>query len=334
MKTGLHIAALVGIVLAVALIAYHGFGAVAETLLSVGWGLIGISLFHLVPLLCSALGWQAVMRSGWRGGLPLFVWARWIREAVNTLLPVAQIGGDVVGARVLTFHGARARLAGAGVVADLTLEVVTQFAFTLMGLALLVLVGADERVVGLALAGLAVGAPVVIGFVFAQRWGLLKLLERLLEKLADKWGWAALGSLSNLHETLMALYKDRRGVLLGSVLHLLSWVIGAGEIWLALYLMGAEVTVYEALILESLGQAVRSAAFLVPGAIGVQEGGYLLLGALFGLSPEVALALSLVKRVRELFLGLPVLLAWPIIEGKRLWLEAERGKNGAARPRA
>jgi hypothetical protein len=72
-------------------------------------------------------------------------------------------------------------------------------------------------------------------------------------------------------------------------------------------------------MLEALGNAVRGAAFAVPGAIGVQEGGFILLGSLIGIAPDTALALSLVKRVRELTLGLPGLLTWQINVGRGLW---------------
>ena len=71
------------------------------------------------------------------------------------------------------------------------------------------------------------------------------------------------------------------------------------------------------LVLESLGQAVRSADFAVPGVMGVQEGGFLAIGALYGLPAEVSLALSLVKRVPDLALGLPGLLGWLVLETTR-----------------
>ncbi|MDQ2694335.1 MAG: TIGR00374 family protein, partial [Pseudomonadota bacterium] len=100
---------------------------------------------------------------------------------------------------------------------------------------------------------------------------------------------------------------------------LLAWLLGAGEVWLGLYFLGYPVGLLEAVLLESLGQAVRSAAFAVPGALGVQEGGYMLLGGVLGLSPEAGLALSLVRRVRELLLGIPALLAWQAAEGRWLW---------------
>ena len=73
------------------------------------------------------------------------------------------------------------------------------------------------------------------------------------------------------------------------------------------------------LAIESLLYAIRTAAFVVPQAVGVQEGAYLLLGAAFGLTPEMALALSLLKRARDLVIGLPAIGIWQTIESSRLW---------------
>ena len=87
-----------------------------------------------------------------------------------------------------------------------------------------------------------------------------------------------------------------------------GWLVGTGEVYLILQLIHHPVGWLDALLLESLGQAIRGAAFAVPGALGVQEGGYLLLAPLVGLRPETALALSLAKRAREVLLGVPGLL--------------------------
>jgi hypothetical protein len=73
------------------------------------------------------------------------------------------------------------------------------------------------------------------------------------------------------------------------------------------------------LILESVVQGVRGAMFLVPGALGVQESGYLIVGNLLGIPGETALALSLIRRVRELIVGIPGLVVWQLLEGGRLW---------------
>ncbi|MEM7226127.1 MAG: flippase-like domain-containing protein [Pseudomonadota bacterium] len=331
MKATVHLVALAGIALAIGLIVYHGFDKVLDALLAAGWGILWVVLYHLVPLLFSAVGWRALLQADWPCPLKPYVVARWIGEAVNILLPVAQVGGDIVRGRVLTFYGATARLATASVVVDLTLQIVTQLIFTLMGLGLLVATGSDPEVARWALIGVAVALPVVAGFVLAQRFGLFKLVDKMLAFLEQKARWLQAGALNNLHEAVLSLYRDRRALVSSSVYHLLSWITGAGEIWLALHFIGVEVSLAEALIIESLSQAIRSAAFVVPGAYGVQEGGFIALGALFGLSPDVALALSLIKRVRDFTLGVPALAVWQVMEGKRAWL-GFGGKDGQPKP--
>jgi uncharacterized membrane protein YbhN (UPF0104 family) len=113
---------------------------------------------------------------------------------------------------------------------------------------------------------------------------------------------------------VQAIYGRPRALVGGFLWHCLGWVAGAGEAWLALWLLDAPLGLREVLILESLAFALRSAAFAVPAAVGVQEGGYVALGAIFGLGPEIGLALSLLKRAREVLLAVPALIAWKLIE--------------------
>jgi hypothetical protein len=56
--------------------------------------------------------------------------------------------------------------------------------------------------------------------------------------------------------------------------------------------------------------AARSAGFAVPGALVVQETGFALAAAAVGLPEAVGLSLSLVKRVREVLVGLVGLALW------------------------
>jgi uncharacterized membrane protein YbhN (UPF0104 family) len=82
--------------------------------------------------------------------------------------------------------------------------------------------------------------------------------------------------------------------------------------------MGARMQPSMILVMESLVYLARSVAFFVPGAIGVMEGGYVLLGPIFGLPADIALSLALIKRGRDLAIGLPATAVWQILEGKRL----------------
>ncbi len=90
---------------------------------------------------------------------PVFFGLRVIREGVNGLLPVAQIGGHLVGARLLAKGGVPLGIAGASVAVDLTLEMLSQVVFTLLGVGLLAAgpgaVGMSSRMTGGILAVLA-----------------------------------------------------------------------------------------------------------------------------------------------------------------------------------
>jgi glycosyltransferase 2 family protein len=117
----------------------------------------------------------------------------------------------------------------------------------------------------------------------------------------------------------------------GFSLHLFCWIAGTIEAWFALRLLGSGLPFKTVLVIESLLYGVRTFAVVIPNAVGIQEGAYVLIGAGFGLTPQIALALSLVKRARDLAIGLPALGAWQIVEGGRLW---RRGKTGGVPARS
>lgn len=310
-------AGILGLALAIGLIAYFGFSEIAAVVLSSGWAVAGVTAYHFVSLLFAALAWQALLAARWPQPLSLYLFARLVREGANNLLPLAQISGEVIGARVLMLRGATGTTAAASVIADLTVETLAQLLFTALGLGLLALLGMGGGMFGWLAAGLAVAAALVLGFLIAQRFGLFRLVEKLFDRFAAGRGWTGLGTLAGLHEEVNAIYRDRRQALAGGAWHLAAWVFGAGEIWIAFQCMGVPIGVAEAMALESFVNAARSASFFVPLGLGVQEGGFVLAGALIGIGPEAALGVALIKRVRDALLGVPALLIWPVIEGRR-----------------
>lgn len=316
----LHLALAGGLALFLYLVVTQGIAEVATVLGAAGWGLLGVALFHLVPMAADTVGWRHLIPPERRRSLATLLWARWVGEAVNGLLPVAQVGGDLVKARLLTQRGMSGVTAGASVVVDLTLASFTQVLFTLLGLGLLAAYLGGAGIVAAVLTGTAIMGLMLAGFYVAQRRGLFSGLVGILGRIVEGRDWQALvGGAAALDRAIAEIYCDRRALLAAGAWRLLGWIVGAGEVWLAMYILGHPVDLAQALLLESLGQAVRAAAFAVPGALGVQEGGFLVLGALLGLDPSLALALSLVKRVRELLLGVPGLIAWQIAEGRRGW---------------
>ena len=94
--------------------------------------------------------------------------------------------------------------------------------------------------------------------------------------------------------------------------------------------MGHPVSIGEALVIESLTQAVRARAFMIPSALGAQEAGLILLCGIFGVPPDQALALSLIKRAADVVVGVPGLVALQILEGGRLAATMRAAKQRAA----
>jgi putative membrane protein len=324
MKLALIGLALAGLGLAAGLIVYQGAGAIGQAMLNVGWGIVLLAAYHLLPLACSALGWRTELRRQWWAPFWVFMWARWVREHVALLLPAAQVGGEVVGARLLTFRGLSAGAAGASVIVDITVEALSQLVFTLVGLALLIELGGGLSIAPWVGLGVVLGIALIAGFIWAQQHGLFRWLVLVLRHFGKRSKWFSLGRIGNLNSTIQAMYADVGGLTIGAVYHFVCWMLGMGEVWLALWLMGRPVSWDEALMLESLTEAIRSAAFAIPGQFGVQEGGYLLLGGFIGLPADISLALSLLKRVRIIVLGVPALLAWQWAEGRRLWHRRKR----------
>jgi len=318
MKRFLLVAAALGLLLAIGFIGHEGFAAVAEAFTAVGWGLAAVVLLRAVQIAGAGLGWWCVFPDA-RPPLTTCINVRFIREAINTLLPVAQIGGEIAGARLMTLHGIPGGLAGATVLVDMLLQVVTQFTFTLVGIALLALSGGDTSILAGAMAGMIAMAIALMGFFGVQRFGGFRWIDRGLMKRAKSPGWSALAAVANIHDHLELLHADWPRLAIASAVHLSVWFVGTLEIYIALYFMGYPVSFAEALVIESLSQAVRAAAFLVPGAFGIQEGGFIAMCAVYAIPGPAALALSLVKRVPELVLGLPYLMIWQAYEG-RAWM--------------
>jgi putative membrane protein len=309
---GIIAAAVCSIVLFFA-IADIGFARIRSEVLAVGVGLAGIIGIHIGQLLFCALGWQQLFvgpAAEPRRPLGPLLALRWVRESIDHLLPVAQIGGEVIGARLLAGQAMSLPAAGASVIADLTIETLTQAVFTLIGLALLLALSDPGDVLRWAAIGFGVAVFLAGLAVFAQRWGGVRLFERMLLMIADRLGWNRLEGIAGLDRALSQVYTLRGRLLVAGFHHMVAWSLGTGEVLIAAWALGYDINVGEAFVIESLAQAVRSAAFFVPGAVGVQEGGFVVVAGLFGIPADVAISMSLTKRIRELVLGIPGLAAW------------------------
>ncbi len=317
MKFGVIAAALIGLALAVWLVFHIGVEAVWDAIAAVGFGgfaLLCAAGFAVVALMGCA--WLALVPNTAPRDLVTFVIGRQTRDSAGDILPFSQLGGIVIGARAVILRGVSPALAFASAITDVTTELMAQIVFVLLGIGLALAQLRASATTAPYVDGLILGTlllvPGIAAFVVLQRRG-----SALATRLAGRFLPAALEHTAAFSDAMRAMYDSPGRLAASSTIHLLSWVASGGLIWLSVRLIGARLDFFSCIAIEALLAALRSATVFVPAAIGVQEAGYAALMPLFGLGPEVGLAVSLLRRARDVVIGVPVLLAWQVLEGRR-----------------
>jgi Lysylphosphatidylglycerol synthase TM region len=220
----------------------------------------------------------------------------------------------------------------ASVIVEVLLTTINQILFTAIGLALLVTTVKNTPVLDTLFVGLAVSAPAPIALALLLRYGspftrVALFAERMLGK---RYGLAALvGGAATLDEKNRQLCRRRGRLWSALAWQLAGMLVGSFETWLVLDLFGRSTTALNAIALESLCLTIRHLVFFIPGALGVQETGLILIGALIGLPADAAIALSLAKRFREISIGLPALASWHWVEIGRIQRKLRRRRSSA-----
>lgn len=313
------LATILGLGVIAALVTHFGLGAVIRPMIAVGWaGFAAICSIHLVLIAAMGIAWGALLPET-RLWVP--IWGRLVRDSGSEVLPLSQVGGYVLGARAVALAGVSGTAAAASTVVDVTLELFGQLGYTALGVACLMYLRPDVAIALPALIGLATAGLLAVAFLAFQHRGF-NLLDRFARALGRRWANKTAAGAATLHAALAGIYRQRSGIWWSFLLHFACWIASTLEAWIALGFAGAPVGFAAVLVIESLLYATRSVAFAIPNAVGVQEGAYILLGAGFGLTPEMALALSLLKRARDLIIGVPALATWQLIESGRLWRRA------------
>jgi putative membrane protein len=310
-------AALIGLAIAVWLVWREHPATVFRLLKDAGAGLLIAALAHVLPMVANAWDWRSLIRPAQRPGVWPMLRLVWIRESVNGLLPVARIGGEIVSFRLLGRLGVRPATAVASLIVDMQLTLVSQlvFAFGAAGYVLYHASSETARVMGQLAWGIALLVPILLLFALVQHARPFERVARVLNRVTSGKVYALVGQSLRIDQSLKLVWR-RHGVVLR---YLCIWqpLQCAGfalELWLALHFLGTNVSIAQALVLEALIQMLSSAAFLVPAGLGVQEGGFVLIGGLLGLDPATCLALAGARRIRDLLIYVPGLLAWQAAE--------------------
>ena len=324
MKAAAYIAGLLGLALLTGLVLHADVPVIVHTWKVAGYPLLWLIPYRLIFFVLYAVGWRAMLRPfdpQGRAGFGYVLWATTVREAVDRLLPVASVGGSVVGIRVIRWRGLATTPVSATVIVEILLTLIALYLFGMLATLLLVGSGAggSHRAV---IVVLALSLPIPVGSLLLLRYGsVFQRLQRLASPLVGLTGADAAASLD---ADLRACLARVRTLVLAGALQLVALVSASFEIWWALRLFDHPVSAASSVMLEGLTQAARHLAFIVPAGLGVQEAALVVFGHTLGIGAELALAVSAVKRLREVLCGMPPLLSWQ-------WLEARRLRAAGAR---
>lgn len=321
--------ALVGVLIAVVLVAYYGLGNVTGAISRIGWPEFGVILgWQCVMFVVLGLAWDVIaparaFRRAW-----VLIWGRMVRDASANCLPFSQVGGFVFGARAVTLHGIEWQTATASTVVDVTAEFLAQIAFAVIGLGILL---ARAPASGLAVPveiGIGLAVMACFAFVWLQR-GAAPLFARLGRRIAARWFEDAQERVMILQAELSLIYGHTGRLALSFAVHLVGWLCTGVAGWITYRALGVNIDFDDALAIEALLAAAAAVAFLVPVNAGIQEAGYAGLGSIFGVAPELSLGVSLVRRARDIAIGVPILLVWQAVEMRRL--RREKAERAAVR---
>jgi glycosyltransferase 2 family protein len=322
MKHLSYILALVGVLIGVVLVAWFGVGNIVAAVSRIGWPEFALIVgWQFVLFVVLGIAWDVIMpaRDARRFWVP--IWGRMVRDAAANCLPFSQVGGFIFGARAVTLHGVEWHTATASTVVDVTAEFLAQIVFACLGLVILVLHVPGSQIAGPAEAGIGIAVLACFAFIWVQK-GINSMFARLGARIAGNRFEDAKERVEVLQAELGLIYGHTARLALGFLVHLVGWVCTAVAGWIGFHALGVPIDFDDALAIEALLSAAAAVAFLVPVNAGVQEAGYAGLGVVFGVPPEISLGVSLVRRGRDLVVGVPILLLWQFIEMRHLRLAA------------
>lgn len=308
----------VGAAVLVAVFVNYDAQQVVEAFVEVRYGLLLFLAANAIPLVFHTLGWAVLFDPDARPSTGWLLWARSVGEAMNNLIPAGQVGGDVARAHLAARTETGTLRAIATVVVDVTRGLLVQVGTGIAGLLLLVGHMEIRRQAYVLLGAAALLLLLVTALVVSQRFGLFSAATKVAASLARGFdldrhqAWAG-----DLDREIDMLYRGWRRRVLCYGFRLIGRLGNAGTFWLGLWLLGSGAGPLDAFILYSVSGLVRSAAFMIPGGLGVQEGSLAVIGGMLGIPAESALALGLMVRVRELLFGLPFLVTWFAYERRR-----------------
>ena len=322
-----QIGLVLGLILFITLLIWQGVIDVIQLLLTSGWSLLWLPLIWLPSFIPATQGWRVLFHPLEAPNFVPSLLAMWMGRAVNNLLPVATIGGEIAKARLITLWGVNGFDAAASVMVDKVVQAISVALWGLVGVCSLLYISENDVLAFYALFGFAILAGCAIGFLYVQKAGLLSLLSRVGGKLIKTEAWEGISfNAREIDSVILTIYANKRAMTWAIIYRTLALALQTTEVWLACYLLGHPIGILESIMLKSLSSTLSDVVFVIPNAYGIQEGAFILVGALVGLDANTSLAVSLAIRIRDLIFDPAGLIMLHRIESRQ-FIDAKKDKQ-------
>src|SRR5260370_36012110 len=235
----IYLFGIAGAVLFIFLLIREGAQDVIRAVAEAGWWLAAITGFHLIPLFLDSFEWWILFPRSNRTRLRTIYWIRWMGESVSNLVPAAQVGGDIVRARLAVLYSVPIPVAIATVVADITVSVLVQTFFTVLGLILLIFSTGRTNLMLPTLAGAPLVIGAVAGFFVLQPLGVFLLFCAIFTRCGtDPQRTSLAGKGGKIDQTLRKVYLRKGAIATCSTVTMLCFVVGSAEFWMGRHDVG------------------------------------------------------------------------------------------------
>ena len=323
----------VGLLTLVLIVWHIGPGQIYDAAAQLGpVALLVLLIPSVIMYVIEAYGWKVTLGPSAKA-IPFWrvLAIRTAGEVVNMTTPPAYVGGEPLKAYLLKKHNVPMVEGLASVIIAKTTMTIAEVLFILLGIALGVwLLGGNDssgQTVAAALLSVGLLAFGTAAFVFVQRQGLFTWLLGFLRKIGLKIAYleAREEQLRSLDRTILSFYRDNRPAFYASTgLFFLGWLSEALEVYVILYFLGGPAMALSAISIGALSVFIKGGTFFIPGSLGAQDGGNLLLLKAFGYSDVTGITFALLRRFRELvWIGIG-LLCLTFVGGRAVAIQEDR----------
>jgi uncharacterized protein (TIRG00374 family) len=307
----------VGLLTLVLIVWHIGPGRIYDAAAQLGpVALLVLLIPSVIMYIVEAYGWKVTLGPSAKN-IPFWrvLAIRTAGEVVNMTTPTAYVGGEPLKAYLLKKHNVPMVEGLASVIIAKTTMTIAEVLFILLGIALAFwTVGADGssgQTVAAALVSVGLLVFGTAAFVFVQRRGLFTWLLEFLRKIGLKIAYleAREEKLRSLDHTILSFYRHNRPAFCASTgLFFLGWMAEALEVYVIIYYLGGPAMALSAISIGALSVFIKGGTFFIPGSLGAQDGGNMLLLSAFGYSDVTGITFALLRRFRELvWIGLGLL---------------------------